>query len=323
MDIIPLPKNPIISSEKDSIGTIEIHTIFPGYGITLGNALRRVLISSLRGSVITSVKIKGVKHEFSTIPYIMEDVVAIILNLKQVRFKTPAESEHFNAALSVKGEKVVKAGDIKPKGDVEVLNKDLVIATLTDKKADLEMDIEISKGFGYETVEKRKNAKLEVGTIALDAMYSPVLAVNFKVENMRVGDKTDYNRIIFDIETDGSITPKDAFKQAAQILKDQFNELTVFAGEVNLEIAPETPVAEKKETEAPKKEKEKDATKIKLSDTDISSRIMRILEENGVKTIGGLVRKSKEDILEFEGMGQKGIEEINGVLKKFNLSLKQ
>ena len=318
METITLPKNPTIVSDDGIHGVIEIDACFPGYGITLSNALRRVLISSLDGVAITSVKIKGVKHEFSTIPGVMEDVVALVLNLKQVRFKAAGEGP-FSATLSVKGDKTITAGDIKPKGDVDVLNKDLYIATLTDKKAELDMDIELSRGFGYETVEKRQNVKLEIGTIALDAHYSPIVSVTSRVENMRVGDQTDYNKIIFELETDGSIAPKEAFRKAAVILQDQFSALVSFAGE----IAPSTRMEEAATDNSAEEKNPEDITKLKLEELDFSKRTLNILQENGSKTVGGLMRKTASSLLELEGMGDKSIEEIQDQLKTLGLFLKE
>jgi len=233
---ILLPKPPKIIKKSKNRAIFEIENCYPGYGMTLGNALRRVLLSSLPGAAVTSVKIKGVEHEFSTIPYVFEDVIQIILNLKQLRFKLHT-SELVTLTLKSKGEKKVKASDIKLTSDVEVVNKDAHIATLTDKKAALEMEINVESGLGYVPVEQRKKQKLPIGTIAVDAIFSPIRKVNYEVENMRVGDRTDFNRLKIDIETDGSISPEDAFQRASQILIDHFS---MFVGE--------KPVTTKKKT---------------------------------------------------------------------------
>ncbi len=219
---ILLPKPPKIIKKGESQAIFEIENCYPGYGMTLGNALRRVLLSSLRGAAVTSVKIQGVDHEFSTIPYVLEDVIQIILNLKQVRFKLHSEGPVI-LSLKAKGEKKVKASDIKISSDVEVINTNAHIATLTNKKAEIEIEIEVNRGLGYAPVEQRRKEKLAIGSIAVDAIFSPLKKVNYEIENMRVGDRTDFNRLRLDIETDGSISPEEAFTKAAQILVDHFN----------------------------------------------------------------------------------------------------
>ncbi len=219
---ILLPKPPKIIKRGENRAVFEIENCYPGYGMTLGNALRRVLLSSLPGAAITSVKIKGVDHEFSTIPHVLEDVIQIILNLKQVRFKLYSK-ESVILSLKVKGEKEIRASDIKLSSDVEIVNKNAHIATLTDKKAELEVEIEATPGLGYVLVEQRKKEKLTIGSIAIDAIFSPIKKVNYEIENMRVGDRTDFNRLRIDIETDGSISPEEAFQKAARILVNHFS----------------------------------------------------------------------------------------------------
>lgn len=221
---IPLPQEPKVIKKSDNRAIFEIDGCYPGYGMTLGNAFRRVLLSSLPGATITAVKIKGASHEFSTIPNVAEDVIQIILNLKQIRFKIISEEVlPIRVGLKISGEKEVKAKDIKVTSEVEIINKDAHIATLTSKNAKLEMEIEIDSGLGYVPVEQRKKEKLEIGIIAVDAVFSPIKKINYEVENMRVGDRTDFNRLRIDIETDGSITPEQAFAKAANILVEQFS----------------------------------------------------------------------------------------------------
>lgn len=314
---IPLPSKPKIIKEDGNRAIFEIEGCYPGYGITLGNALRRVLLSSLPGAAITGVKIKGVQHEFSTIPYVLEDVIEIILNLKQIRFKLYSETP-VKIFLKAKGEKEIKAGDIKTTADVEIINKEAPVATLTDKKADLEMEIEVSPGLGYQSAETGKKGKLEIGQIAIDAIFTPIKKVNFEVENMRVGDRTDYNRLKIDIETDGSISPVEALEKASQILVDYFKTLIVL---------------EKKSTEIKKlKESEKippvssakpETAKIKIEELKLSNRTTNALLVAGIKTVGGLNRKKEEDLKEIKGLGDKGIKEIKRVLAKMGLALKQ
>jgi len=228
MNII-LPKKPKIIKKSDNRSVFEIDGCYPGYGMTLGNAFRRVILSSLPGAAITTVKIKGASHEFSTLPNILEDVIHIILNLKQIGFKINSdEALPIRIGLKASGEKKVTAKDIKTSSEIEVINKNVHIATLTNKNAKLEMEIEVDKGLGYITSEQRKKEKLEIGTIGVDSIFSPIKKVNYEVENMRVGDRTDFNRLKLDIETDGSLTPEQAFEKAANILVNHFK---IFIGE--------------------------------------------------------------------------------------------
>lgn len=219
--MIQLPTEPKIVSKEGSRALFEIGPLYPGYGTTIGNTLRRVLISSLEGAAVTFVKIKGADHEFSAIPGILEDVIEIILNLKKIRFKS-FNKEPVTLMLAVKGEKEVTAGNIEMVSDVEIINKDQHIATITDKKAGLEMEITIEGGIGYVPAEQRQKEKLTIGKIAIDGIFTPIKNVNFTVENIRVGQRTDYNKVLMDIETDGSISPEEALKKASQILIDHF-----------------------------------------------------------------------------------------------------
>lgn len=212
-------------SETITDGVFEIEGLYNGYGLTLGNALRRTLFSSLPGAAITQVKIKGVDHEFSTIPNVLEDVVEICLNLKKIRFRILVD-EPQTLTLKIKGEREVLASDIKTGSQIEIITPDIHIATLSSKSAELDMELIVEKGLGYVTVEVRKFEKLPVGTIALDSLFSPVVRVNFTVENMRVGDRTDYNKLKIEIKTDGSITPSSALHKASNILKDHFDKIS-------------------------------------------------------------------------------------------------
>lgn len=221
----------IIKSENNLV-VFEISELYPGYGITLGNALRRVLLSSLEGAAATSIKIKGVPHEFSTLPNIKEDIVEISLNIKQIRFKLSGD-EPQTAFLKISGQKKVTSKDIKGPSQLEVVNKNIHIATLTNKEALLDMEIVVEKGIGYVLAEERKSAKekLPIGTITLDANFSPIRKVHYEIENMRVGEKTDYNRLRVFVETDGSITPQDAFFKSTEMLSKQFSGLIYLSEE--------------------------------------------------------------------------------------------
>lgn len=220
--MIPLPHKPKIIKQERNKAVFEIEALYPGYGVTLGNSLRRVLLSSLSGAAVTQMKIKGISNEFSTIPGILEDVIQIMLNLKQLRFKIYTE-EPQKATLKVKGEKEVKGSDFEIPAQLELVNKDCHIATLTDKKAELEMEIQIEKGTGYFPREARKKEKLEIGTIPLDAIFTPIRRVAFRVENMRVGERTDFDRLFLEVETNGALSPETVFFQAADILVKHFS----------------------------------------------------------------------------------------------------
>jgi len=224
--MILLPKPPKVVSKKTNWAQFEIEALSPGYGITIGNSLRRVLLSSLPGAAVTQMKIKGVQHEFSTIPGVLEDVITIAMNLKQLRFKTYTD-EPQKVFLKVKGEKEVSGSDFKFPSQVELVNKSVHIATITSKKTELDMEIKIEKGIGYESVERRKRqGKLEIGVIPLDAIFGPIERVSYKVENMRVGERTDFNRLYLDVTTDGTITPEEAFSRASEILIEHFSLFT-------------------------------------------------------------------------------------------------
>jgi len=306
--MILLPKTPKILNKKDNSARFEIEALYPGYGITIGNSLRRVLLSSLEGAAVTQVKIRGVQHEFSTVSGILEDVVTIVMNLKQLRFKMYS-SEAQKAFLKVKGEKEVKGSDFQFPSQVELVNKSCHIAFLTDKKSELEMEIQIEKGIGYEPVERRKKqGKLEIGVIPIDAIFSPVRRVSYKVENMRVGERTDFDRLYLDIITDGTITPEQAFFWASKTLVDHFS------------LFIETQKEEKKPEE---KKIEEDITKTRIEDLKLSGRTFNVLINNNIKTVARILRKTDESLLEMEGMGEKGVEEIKKALKKLNLKIKK
>jgi len=222
--MIPLPLQPKIIKKEGNKAIFEIEALYPGYGVTIGNGLRRVLLSSLPGAAVTQMKIKNAPHEFSTIPGVLEDVILIMLDLKQLRFRIFSD-EPQRAKLSVKGEREVKGADFELPAQVELVNKNAHIATLTAKSAVLEIEILIEKGIGYLSREARKKEKLEVGMIPLDAIFTPVRRVSFKLENMRVGERTDFDRLSLEIETDGTVTPEEAFFEASGILVDHFSLL--------------------------------------------------------------------------------------------------
>lgn len=313
--MLPLCKPPKIVKKGKNIAIFEIEALYPGYGVTIGNSLRRVLYSSLPGAAITQVKIKGVQHEFATIPHVLEDVLNICLNLKQLRFKMFTDTPQ-KGKLKVKGEREVKAKDLELPTQVEIVNKDAPIATLTDKKAELEMEIQIEKGLGYEPVERRRKTskpRLEIGHIPLDAIFSPIRRVRYSVENMRVGERTDFDRLILEIETDGTILPEEAFVQACEILINHFSLLRK-----GIKMKEEKVSLEKFEEKEKLPEKE-ELTDLKVEDLHLSRRTLNVLLKNNIKTVRGILRKKEKGLEELEGLGKKGLEEIKEALKKLKV----
>lgn len=328
MQAITLPHKPRYTSTSEKSGKLEIEGCYPGYGMTLGNALRRVLLSSLSGAAITSVKIKGVTHEFSTIPNVLEDVIQIILNLKQVRFKSH-KNEPVKATLKARGEKAINAGMIVCPSDIEVINKDAHIATITNPKGELEIEIEVASGIGYVPVEQQEKAEKEIGVIAVDAIYTPVRRVNYIVDNMRVGKRTDFEKIILDINTDGSITPREAFARAIEILVSQFSSLAELAeaveegqeAEEGKKEGKKTKLESEKAKEA--KEEREDPKKIGITTLkNLSTRTLNVLEKNKIGIIGDIVKLNEAQLSELDGMGAKGLKEIKKAIGDFGLVLK-
>lgn len=325
MPQISLPQKPRYASLDRRSGKFEILGCYPGYGATLGNALRRVLLSSLEGAAATAVKIKGVAHEFSTIPGVMEDVVQIILNIKKIRFKMSGD-EPIRAALKHKGEGKITAEKLKCPAGVEVVNLDQLIATATDKKTELEIELRVEKGLGYVPVEQQLREEKEISVIAIDAIYTPIRRVNYEVENMRVGKRTDYDKVTIEIVTDGSITPEKAFEKAVQILIDQFSVL------FNIESAEqEEKLKERKTAEAEEKagreeiiKEEQDPLKIKVTELKgLSTRTLNVLETNKITRVKDIVKMTEGDLKNLEGIGEKGIKEIKKSIGEFGLTLKQ
>ena len=237
-------------SEDAKNGVFEVEGLFAGYGLTMGNAIRRALLSSLPGAAVTEIKVKGVPHEFSTLPGLKEDIVEFALNFKKLRFRLHVDEPQV-LSLKVKGEKVVTAGDIELNSNVELINPDEVIATLTAKDAELDIEVKVERGLGYVPVEMRKTeGRLPIGTIAIDAIFTPVQRVNYTIEDMRVGDRTDYNRLHLEITTDGTISPSAALHKSSNILKDHFEKMA--AVEVKEFDAPKAEGEAKKKSRAKK-----------------------------------------------------------------------
>ncbi|MEX0910218.1 MAG: DNA-directed RNA polymerase subunit alpha [Candidatus Paceibacterota bacterium] len=324
---IILPSKPIIVSEKGNLGIFEIEGLYPGYGHTLGNSLRRIILSSLPGYTITSIKIKGANHEFATLDGIKEDVITIILNLKKIRFKVVGD-EPKTVALNIKGIKDVTAGDITVSGDIEVVNKDQYIAAVTDKNTTLDIEMTLEKGLGYVPKEIMQKDKVEIGTIAMDAIFTPIRRVSYEVDQMRVGNRTDYNKLRLTIETNGDVSPKEALEQSIAIMINQLRAIVGFKEELeDLSIADESKDEIKAEIkrEMPSEDKtveEDDVLKTRISDLDLSTRTDKALANASIRTIGGLIRKKEEDLIGIEGLGDKGIQEIKRALSNFGIVLK-
>jgi DNA-directed RNA polymerase subunit alpha len=317
---IILPSKPRIVKEEGSSGTYEIDGLYPGYGHTLGNSLRRIILSSLPGAAITSIKINGVEHEFSTIHGVKEDVVTIILSLKRVRIAMYTD-EPQTLTLSVKGVKEVTAADIEHPGQIEILNKEQRIATLTEKSAELQIEMRVEKGLGYIPKEILQKDRVEIGHITLDAIFSPIRRVNYEVENMRVGNRTDFNRLKMYIETDGSLSPKEALERAISIMISQLKAIVGFEEEAKTEKISETPELPREEA-AQKREIDTELLKTRIETIGLSPRAANALTGANIRTLGGLVRKKEEDILDIDGLGSKGVQEIKKVLGKMGITLK-
>ncbi|MEI6190802.1 MAG: DNA-directed RNA polymerase subunit alpha [bacterium] len=309
-----LPSKPRIVSEEGFSGSYEIDGLYPGYGHTLGNSLRRIILSSLSGVAITSVKISGVDHEFSAVTGVKEDVISLILNLKKVRIKM-LTAEPQTIELNIKGVKEVTAGDIKVPGQVEILNPELYLASVGGKSAELSIEMKIEKGLGYVPKEVLQKDRTEIGYIALDAIFSPIRRVNYEVENMRVGDRTDFNKLKLFIETDGTITPKEALEESILIMISQLKAVVGFK-------EPEVIVKEKKEEVDDSKETDSEFLKTRIETLDLSARTINALSNGNIRTVGGLARKKEKDLDDIEGLGLKGIQEIKKVLSNFGITLK-
>ncbi|MCA9356399.1 DNA-directed RNA polymerase subunit alpha [Candidatus Nomurabacteria bacterium] len=321
---ILLPARPKMVEDSGNKAVFEIDNLYPGYGHTLGNSLRRIILSSLAGAAITSVKINGVDHEFSTIDGVKEDVITMLLNLKKVRFAISSGEEH-EVTLKVKGPKMVTASDISAKGQIEVLSKDTYICEITDK-TDLDMTITVMKGKGFVQRDNLHKDKVEIGVIPLDAVFSPIKRVFYEVENMRVGDRTDYNRLRIGIETDGSVTPLEALEKSIKIMIEQLHAI-IPMHEIDL---PEPEVITQKETKTDtdsstdKADEEDvvDVMKTRIDSVGFSNRTLNALSNANIRTLGGLARKNEEDLLEIEGIGDKGVQEIVDILKEHGVAIK-
>lgn len=309
------PDKVLMLEADDFFGKFEFRPLEPGYGITVGNALRRILLSSLEGFAITSIKIDGVEHEFATVPGVIEDVTNIILNLKQVRFKQIVEEiETEKVSITVSGTEVFKAGDIgKHLSGFEVLNPDLVICHL-DKSASFQIELNINKGRGYVPADENRSLSDDVNIIAIDSIYTPIRNVKYAIENYRVEQKTDYEKLVIEIATDGSIHPKDALKEAAKILIHHF---MLFSDEKILLEQNEVDGNEEFDEEILHM---RQLLKTKLSDMNLSVRALNCLKSAEVETLGELVQFNKNDLLKFRNFGKKSLTELDELLDSLSLS---
>ena len=309
------PEKVIMLEADDKYGKFEFRPLEPGFGITVGNALRRILLSSLEGYAIYSIRISGVEHEFSTIPGVKEDVTNIILNLKQVRFKQIVDdSETEKVSMTIENSTEFKAGDInRYLNGFGVLNPDLVICHL-DPKATLEIELTINKGRGYVPADENREYCNEINQLAIDSIYTPIRNVKFAVENYRVQQKTDYEKLVIEVTTDGSIHPKDALKEAAKILIYHF---MLFSDE---KITLENNDFDGNEEFDEEVLRMRQLLKTKLVDMDLSVRALNCLKAADVETLGDLVQFNKTDLLKFRNFGKKSLTELDDLLESLNLS---
>ena len=325
---ISLPKSPVYKETDDQSGQLIIEECFPRYGATLGNSLRRVLLSSLEGNAIVSVKIKGVTHEFSSLDGVIEDVVQIILNLKAVRFKLN-DIDEASVFLKVKGKKDITAKNFEGSSEVEIVTPDAHIATITNTATTLEMEVKVKKGLGYVPVEQQETDK-EIGTIMVDAIYNPVKRVNFTVENMRVGKRTDYEKVILDIITDGSISPEEAYQQSVEILMSQFNAISIIEDDKEKEVIEEkieseitdNDLKEGVEKEIIQKDIDKKEKAVSVEDLKLPARTASVLEDNNITTMKQIEEMTETDLLSLSGMGEKGVKEIRKAIGGLGIILK-
>lgn len=303
MEAIPLPNRAVVNDLGQNKYSVILEPLYPGYGVTVGNAMRRVLLSSMPGAAVTAIKIKFVDHEFSTIPNVKEDVIQIILNIKQLRVKSFSQ-EPVRLTLKSKGEKDITAGDIKETDQVKIINKDLHIATTDSKTAEFEMELVIEQGRGYVPVEARENQKLELGMIAVDAIFTPVKSVHFDVSNVRVGQLTNFDKLELVMETDGSITGQEAADIASHILVDHFTMMFTGAFPA-MEASAVLPEAAAAEQSAPHS-----GGDTEITNSTLSTRAKNALSKNNIHTIAALEALDSGQISNLSGLGDKTIKEI-------------
>lgn len=310
---ITLPSKPRVVSEEGTQGVYEIDSLYPGYGHTLGNSLRRIILSSLPGAAVTSVKIEDVQHEFATIDGVRESVMEILLNLKRVHFTLHGD-EPQTVRLSVKGPKEVTAADLQLPTQVEIANPDQHICDIAGKIS-FELEATIERGLGYVAREVLTKEKVDIGTIALDATFTPIRRANYEVENMRVGDRTDFNRLRILIETNGTIGPREALERSIEIMIHQLKAVVGFQEGREEESASSVSAGAGEDAG-------KDSSKVKVEDMGLPARIASALSDAGIKSAAGLTRKTASALKELDGIGDKAVEDIENALGSIGLSLK-
>lgn len=312
MEAIPLPNKVQLVEQNGNRYVFAMDPLYPGYGVTIGNALRRVLLSSMPGAAVTAVKIKWVDHEFSTVPNIKEDVIELILNLKQLRLKIHG-SEPVRLFLKKKGDGEATAADIKETDQVEIMNKGLHIATLDSKAADLDMEIIVQPGRGYVPVELRENEKLEIGMIAVDAIYTPIKNINFEVTNTRVGQLTNFDKLTVTLETDGTITGEEALNIAALILVDHFKMLVTDESALSDGLFPSESFNSSEGGSADSEDIAPIAEAVQgtpIKELGFSARSQNALEKNGIITLEQLQALNVDEIKNLDGLGEKSLKEV-------------
>jgi DNA-directed RNA polymerase subunit alpha len=320
-DVI-LPSKPRVIREDSFHGTYEIDGLYPGYGHTLGNSLRRIILASLPGAAVTRVKVKGAEHEFSVIDGVKEDVINILLNLKKLRIRLNTE-EPQTLVLKGRGAKDITAKDIEVPGQAEILNPELPIASLTEKSSELDIEITVERGLGYVAKEIIQKDRVDIGTITLDAAFTPIRKANYEVENMRVGDRTDFNRLRLTIETDGTITPREALEKSIVLMISQLKAIVGFTEENEEVKSIETPSEEGISGDNLDKEIDTELLKTRIDSLGLSSRTSKALTAANIRTMGGLARKKESDIMDIDGLGSKGMQEIKKLLAQHGITLKQ
>jgi DNA-directed RNA polymerase subunit alpha len=312
--LIQAPALASVTDHGATSATFAIEPLHPGYGMTLGNSLRRVLLSSIAGAAVTGFRINGISHEFTTVKGVKEDVVAIMLNLKNIRFKVFSD-EPQTLRLTKKGKGVVKAKDIETNADVEVVNPDQIICTIDDDKANVSMEITVETGRGYRALDETGSGRTISDMIMLDALFTPVLRVRYKVENTRVGQRTDLDRLLLTVDTDGSITPRDAFEEAAAILVSQY---TALAGQTRVESTP-TPRAEGGENGLDGEGDEPAELMTSIEDLNLSARTTNALINNDIHTIKDLLSLSEAELRDLKGFGNKALDEVKEKMAELEL----
>ncbi len=318
---VALPSKPRVVKEEEFFGVFEIDGLYPGYGHTLGNSLRRIILSSLPGAAITQVKIDGIQHEFSALDGVKEDVITILLNLKRVRILMHSDVP-MTLNLKVSGAQVVTAAHITAPSQVTILNPEQKIAEITSKGTTLDIELTVEHGLGYVPRETHQKDKVDIGTIALDAVFTPIRRVNYEVENMRVGDRTDYNRLRVSIETDGTLSPREALENSIEIMIHQLKSIIGFQDAVTTSERVDE-VGESEESSDEASEIDADVLKTRIETLDLSTRTQNALENANIRTVGGLVRKKKDDILSLDGIGPKGVDELEVILQKMKVGFKE